>query len=47
MESQLNKLEIYIREICAPRDKENKGLIHLDDLMNELKNSKEIILTKT
>ncbi|KAL4491859.1 hypothetical protein ABPG72_006114 [Tetrahymena utriculariae] len=47
MESQLNKLEIYIRQLCTPYDKDNKGLIHLDDLMKELKKTTEIILTKT
>ncbi|EGR28085.1 hypothetical protein IMG5_183420 [Ichthyophthirius multifiliis] len=47
MESQLNNLEIYIRDICKPYDTENKGFIYIDDLMHELKKSKEIILTKT
>ena len=33
MESYLNKLEIYIREICAKKDTDNKGLISVEDLI--------------
>lgn len=47
MESQLNKLELYLRELCAPHDVENKGLVHVDDLIRELKKSDKIILSKT
>lgn len=37
MESSLNKLEIYLRSICEPYDKDKKSLIHIDDLMTALK----------
>ncbi len=45
MESSLNKLELYIREICKPYDLENKGYIHCDNLMLALKNCKKIVLS--
>lgn len=33
MESHLNKLEIYIRDLCKKKDPENKGLISISDLI--------------
>jgi len=47
MESQLNKLEIYIRSLCQKHDRDNTGLVSLEDFMKELKSCEKIILTKT
>lgn len=46
MEQSLNKMEIFIRTLCEPYDKENKGLIHVDHLMEAIKKTDKFILSK-
>jgi len=39
-------MEIFIRTLCEPYDKENKGLIHIDHLMESIKKTDKFILSR-
>jgi len=45
VEQKLTKLERYLRELCRPFDKENKGVISLSKFMEIFQGSEKIILS--
>jgi Ca2+-binding EF-hand superfamily protein len=46
IESNLNNLEVYLRELFDPYDKDKFGKIHINDMLLAFMKSDKIILTK-
>lgn len=47
IESNLNNLEVYLREIFDPYDRDKFGRIHINDMLLALQKSEKIALTRS
>lgn len=46
IESHLNNLEVYLRELFDPYDKDKFGKIHVNDMILAFQKSDKVVLTK-